>query len=189
MPAPEHPSQTDESQPANAPESLPAWQQPPAASPLGYHPHPQKAWNSPVGQQAPSWFPPQKGQQKSKAWLWALLGALGAVALALGSFMLFKTGSDPLRTLEEFPIESYLRNPEAVLGSRFRAELILDADLGAELGKGRIFSFRSQSTGRLLPILIQDNIGQSVFDKGQRYQLELEVRAGGVIYANSCRKS
>jgi hypothetical protein len=133
------------------------------------------------------WYPPQKSQ--SRAWLWALLGACGAVALAVIGFMLFQTGSDPLRTFEEFPIEAYLRNHESVLGSRFRAELILDADLGGELGKGRLFSFRSQPTGRLLPILVPDNVGQATFDKGQRYLLELEVRSGGVIYANSCRKS
>jgi hypothetical protein len=189
MPPPEHPYQTDESQTAYAPEAPPEWQQPPPASHPGYQPHAQQAWNSPVGQQSPAWYPPHQGQQKSKAWLWALLGAFGAVALAIGGYMLFKTGADPLRTLEEFPIESYLRNHEAVLGSRFRAELILDADLGGELGKGRMFSFRSQSTGRILPVLIPDSIGQSVFDKGQRYQLELEVRTGGIIYANSCKKS
>lgn len=188
MPAPEHPYQTDESQPAY-PSEPPSWQQPSSAPHPGYQPHPQQAWNSPVGQQAPAWYPPQSGQQKSKAWLWALIGALGAMALAISVFYLVKTGADPLRTLEEFPIDAYLRNPEAVLGSRFRAELILDADLGGELGKGRLFSFRSQSTGRILPILIQDSIGQAVFDKGQRYQLELEVRTGGVIFANSCHKS
>lgn len=186
MSTPKHPYSTDDSQPVPAPECSPVWQQ---AAP-GYQHHPQQAWNSPVGQQQGSaWYPPQQDQQKRKAWLWALTGAFGAVALAIGCFYLFKTGSDPLRTLEEFPIESYLRNHESVLGSRFRAELVLDADLGGELGKGRMFSFRNQSTGRILPILIPDNIGQSVFDKGQRYQLELEVRAGGVIYANSCRKS
>lgn len=138
-----------------------------------------------MGQQVPVWNP----QQKSKAWLWATLGAFGALAIAVAFFYMFKTGSDPLRTLEEFPVETYMRNHEAVLGSRFRAELILDADLGGQLGKGRLFSFRSPSTGRILPILISDSIGQATFDKGQRYQLELEVRTGGVIYANSCRKS
>lgn len=189
MAAPNHPYDTDESQPASEPEPQPAWQQPPAAPPLEYQPHSQQAWNSPVGQQSPVWYPSHHGEQKNKAWLWALLGAFGAVALAIGAFILFKTGSDPLRTLEEFPVEAYLHNHEAVLGSRFKAELILDADLGGQLGKGRLFSFRSPSTGRILPILISGSIDQSVFDKGQRYQFELEVRSGGVIYANSCRKS
>ena len=187
MPAPEHPYQTEESQPAYAPEPSPAWQQPPSAPHPGYQP--QQAWNSPVGQQANVWYPPQYSQQKSKAWLWALLGAFGAVAVAIAGLMLFKTGTDPLRTLEEFPIEAYLRNYEAVLGSRFRVELILDADLGGELGKGRLFSFRSQSTGRLLPVLVPEGLNQSIFDKGQRYLLELEVRHGGVLVAKTCNKS
>lgn len=109
--------------------------------------------------------------------------------MAVFGFFLFKTGADPLRTLEEFPIEAYLRNYESVLSTRFRADLILDADLGAELGKGRLFSFRSPSSGRILPILILENSGQSTFEKGQRYQLEVEVRSSGVICAISCHKS
>lgn len=182
MSSPEHPYPVVDHRSTNAPEAQTAPQQ-------SFQPHTQQTWNSPVGKLTPGWCPPQGTQQKNKALLWALLGALGVIALAAGGFVLFKTGADPLRTLEEFPAETYLRNHETVLGSRFRAELILDADLGGVLGKGRLFSFRSQSTGRLLPILVPDNIGEAVFDKGQRYQLELEVRTGGMIFANSCRKS
>lgn len=133
------------------------------------------------------WHPHQ--QPKSKAWIWALLGAGGAVALSVAGFFIFNTASDPLRTLQEFPVESYLRNHESVLGTHFRAELVLDADLGGEIGKGRLFAFRSLTTERLLPVLVPSDLEQSSFEKGQKYLLELQVQSGGVVVARRCRKS
>lgn len=178
-----------ESQPVFPAPQPPSWSDSPVPHPQSYSPRQQQAWCSPVGQQPPTWEQYHQRHVKTNGWLWALLGAIGAVVMAVAAYFVFRTGADPLRTLEEFPVEAYLRNYESVLGSRFRAEFILDADLGGLLGKGRLFSFRSASTGRILPILIGDDIGQSIFDKGQRYQLELEVGAGGVIFARSCRKS
>ena len=149
------------------------------------------AWQSPVAQHAQAWAQPGAAMQpkKSLAWLWAVLGAAGAVVLAAVIFFSLKVGTDPFRSLEEFPVETYLRNPESLLGSRFKAELTLEAELGGEMGRGRLFSFRSPPTGRILPVLIPEHIQQGTFDRGQRYLLEMEVRQGGVIQANGCKKS
>ena len=159
---------------------------------------PQALADAAAGWQSPVQSPAQAAWQqhgmpmqpkRSLVWLWVLLGAVGAVALALVVFFSLKVGTDPYRSLEEFPVENYLRNHESLLGSRFKAELTLEAELGGEMGRGRLFSFRSPSTGRILPVLIPEHIQQGTFDRGQRYLLELEVRQGGTIQANGCRKS
>lgn len=149
------------------------------------------AWQSPGNSHAQAWQQLGMAMQpkKSLAWLWALIGAVSAVVIAAAIFLSMKVGTDPFRSLEEFPVETYLRNHESLLGSRFKAELTLEAELGGEMGRGRLFSFRSPSTGRIVPVLIPEHIQQGTFDRGQRYLLELEVRQGGTIQANGCRKS
>lgn len=60
---------------------------------------------------------------------------------------------DPYRTLDVFPTEKYLSDYQGVVGSRFRANLIVDAELGGSFEKGRILTFREETSSKSLAVL------------------------------------
>lgn len=97
---------------------------------------------------------------------------------------------DPYRTLEAFPVAKYLENYRSMAGSRFKAQLRVEADLGWKEGIGRLMLFSSAEEPRPIAVMVPEAIGKSIyFTKGQTYQTELEVKEGGLIYANACRKN
>lgn len=134
-------------------------------------------------------LPANAGGGANKAVLWAVIGAVGAVVLLAVGFLAFRALQDPFRTLEMFPTEKYLSNYESVLGSRFRANLTVDAELGGTYGQGRLLSFRDESTQRSLAIMVPPELSQIGFTKGQSYSAELEVKQGGLIHAHAFQKN
>src|SRR4051812_6451809 len=83
-----------------------------------------------------------KGAAKARApWLWLILGIFAAgLAFAAITFVLGKV-NDPLRTLEPFPASRYFENYKSLAGSRFRATVRVEADLGWKEGTGRLMLF------------------------------------------------
>ncbi len=120
--------------------------------------------------------------------LWALIGAVVLAALGGVGYLMVTKLEDPFRTLETFPTERYLGNYEAVLGGRFKGDFVVEAELGASFGEGRLFSFRDMETQRIAPVLVPPELNQINFVRGQNYLVEIEVGKGGVLYARNCRK-
>ncbi len=105
---------------------------------------------------------------------------------------MFITGylRDPYRTLEPFPVAKYFDGHRAVAGARFRGDLRVEADLGWKQGMGRLMLFAAEGETRPLAVMIPESVGKDLyFTKGQTFLAELEVREGGLIYANSIRKN
>lgn len=121
--------------------------------------------------------------------IWILAGAIATIVGLLAGYFVAKHLRDPLRTLEQFPVAKYLDNHRAVAGSRFRGELSVEADLGWKEGVGRLMVFSTRGEPRPLVVMIPAHLAQIYFTKGQTYLAELEVKDGGLIYANSCRKN
>ena len=110
-------------------------------------------------------------------------GLIGGVAVA-------RYLNDPYRTLEEFPVAQYLDNYRSLAGSKFKAELKVEADLGWKEGMGRLMLFSVKSDNRPLAVLVPAGVAKDIyFTKGQMYMAGLEVKEGGLIHANSCRKN
>jgi len=120
---------------------------------------------------------------------WIAVGILLALVLVIGVFFLFRYLNDPLRTLEPFPVTKYLESYKALAGSKFRANLRVENDLGWKDGVGRLMVFTLREDPRPIVVMIPPNLAQIYFTKGQSYEGELEVKEGGLIYANSCRKN
>lgn len=97
--------------------------------------------------------------------------------------------NDPLRTLEVFPVTKYLEGYQALAGSKFRAELRVENDLGWKEGVGRLMAFSIRDSSHPVAVMIPSALAQTYFTKGQNYVGELEVKEGGLIYANSLRKN
>jgi hypothetical protein len=130
------------------------------------------------------------GEQKSKrkSVLWISL-AIAVVVLIVGSVATVKYLGDPYRTLEAFPVAKYFEGYRGLMGSRFKSDLRVEADLGYKDGVGRLMVFSTPADSRAIVVLMPPKLASIYFTKGQSYVAELEVREGGLIYANSCRKN
>lgn len=128
-------------------------------------------------------------RKKSRAALWLSLGVVLLLVLSVAGFFLFRYVSDPYRTLEPFPVAKYLDGYKALAGSKFRADLKVENDLGWKEGTGRLMVFSVADDSRPVVVMIPPTLAQIYFTKGQTYVGELEVKEGGLIYANSIRKN
>jgi len=121
--------------------------------------------------------------------IWVVLGIGLLIVAAISGFFLVRFLNDPLRTLEPFPVAKYLEGYKSLAGSKFRGNLRVENDLGYKEGSGRLMVFTVDNDTRLVPVMIPPSLAQIYFTKGQNYQAELEVKEGGLVYANSCRKN
>jgi hypothetical protein len=128
-------------------------------------------------------------RRKSSLALWVSLGAVLCVLLAIGGFFFTRYLNDPLRTLEPFPVGKYLESYKALAGSKFRGNLRVENDLGWKEGAGRLMVFSLHDDPHPIVVMIPPSLAQIYFTKGQTYEGELEVKEGGLIYANSIRKN
>lgn len=112
--------------------------------------------------------------------------AIGVV----GGIFLTRYLNDPYRTLESFPVAKFLENYQSLAGSRFKAELRVEADLIWKENTGRLMLFSTSDDSRPIAVMVPAVVAKDIyFTKGQTYMAELEVKEGGLIYANSCRKN
>lgn len=131
---------------------------------------------------------PELRSQRSGVWI-VIIVALFA-ACVLGAAWITQVWNDPYRTLEPFPVAQYLDSHQSLLGARFQGKLRVEADLGWKDSIGKLMLFSSPSDSRPLAVLIPAAVAQDIyFTKGQVYQVELEVKEGGLIYANSLKKN
>ena len=128
-------------------------------------------------------------RRKSRAALWVSLGIVICLVLGIGGFFLNRYLNDPLRTLESFPAGKYMESYKALAGSKFRGNLRVENDLGWKEGAGRLMVFSLRDDPHPIVVMIPPSLAQIYFTKGQTYEGELEVKEGGLIYANSIRKN
>ena len=107
-----------------------------------------------------------------------------------GGWVAIHNLNDPLRTLEIFPVAKYLDSYKGLAGSHFKGTFSVEADLGWKDGVGRLMLFSSPDDSRPVAVLIPAGVANgNFFQKGQSYQMALEVKEGGLIYASACRKN
>lgn len=98
--------------------------------------------------------------------------------------------NDPYRTLETLPVSKYFDGYQALAGSKYKADLRVEADLGWKEGAGRLMLFSTTEDSRPIAVLIPAAVANGIyFTKGQTYTAEVEVKEGGLIYANSFQKN
>jgi hypothetical protein len=127
--------------------------------------------------------------KRSRLPLWIALAIVVIGVIGAGGFFLLRHLNDPLRTLEPFPVTKYMDGYKALAGSKFRADLRVENDLGWKEGIGRVMVFTTRDDPHPIVVMLPQHLAQTYFTKGQQYQAELEVKEGGLIYANSCRKN
>jgi hypothetical protein len=114
------------------------------------------------------------------------LVVIGAVAAVFAMRYI----NDPYRTLENFPVSKYLDGYQALAGSKYKANFRVEADLGWKEGAGRLMLFSTSDDSRPIAVLVPAAVANGIyFTKGQTYTAEVEVKEGGLIYANSFQKN
>ena len=133
---------------------------------------------------------PTKKSNTGKIILWIVLGVVLVGAGAFGGVFLTRYLNDPIRTMESFPVAKYLDSYRGLAGSKFKGQLRVEADLGWKEGSGRLMLFTCPDDNRPIAVMIPSVVANGIyFTKGQTYLSELEVKEGGLIYANSCKKN
>lgn len=132
--------------------------------------------------------PSFREKSKNSVGVWVVLGLIAVLIAGVGGFFLIRHLNDPLRTLEPFPVSKYLENHKTLAGSKFRGNLRVENDLGWKENVGRLMVFSFREDSRSIVIMIPPSLARIYFTKGQTYAGELEVKEGGLIYANSVRK-
>lgn len=128
-------------------------------------------------------------RRSSRIILWITLGVALTIAGGVGGTYVTRFLSDPLRTMEAFPVSKYFDNYHSLAGAKFKGELRVEADLGWKEGVGRLMLFSTSGDNRSIAVFIPGLQANIYFVKGQTYLAELEVKEGGLIYANSCKKN
>lgn len=133
---------------------------------------------------------PSKKSNTGKIVIWCLLGALLIAGGAFSGILLTRYVNDPLRTLEPFPVAKYLDSYKGLAGSKFKGQLRVEADLGWKDGVGRLMLFTCPEDNRPVAVMIPAAVANGIyFTKGQTYLAQLEVKEGGLIYADTCNKN
>lgn len=122
--------------------------------------------------------------------MWLVSGLLIVTIVGILGYFTFKYLEDPYRTLEQFPMDKYLSDYRSLAGAKFKADLKVSADLGykPETGRLMVFTVENDSGNRPLVVLIPQNLSGIYFTKGQNYLISMEVREGGLVYADTCEK-
>jgi len=115
---------------------------------------------------------------------------LFCAAAAVAAFFIMHYAKDPYCTLETFPVGKYFDTYQGLAGSKFKAEFRVEADLGWKDSAGRLMLLSAENDPRPIAVFIPQSISSGIyFTKGQTYAAAIEVKEGGLIYADSCQKN
>jgi hypothetical protein len=121
------------------------------------------------------------------AWVlvvFVVLGVLGTAGYFIQQYL-----NDPYRTLEPFPVDKYMADYHSLVGSKFKGDVKVTAELPSNPDVGRLMVFTFDSDSRPIPVLVPAKFANVYFNKGQNFRASLEVEDGGVIYADSFEKN
>lgn len=115
------------------------------------------------------------------------LAPLVALTSLVGALVFSGCGKSEFAGLEALPVEAYLKRPENFLGNTYMLTAQIDAQIKWEEGIGRILAVATQDSSSRVPVFVPEQAGQSLH-VGQRYEMRVTIRNGGLIYVEDLRK-
>lgn len=122
----------------------------------------------------------------SRGALWAaylFTGWVGLAGLAGLTGCSGGAGSD----LEVLPIQNYLEKPGDFLGNRYVLRAQINEQLKWEKGLGRVLAVVAEGHDARLPVFVPETVGGNLH-VGQRYEFQVIIEQGGLIYVDALRK-
>ncbi len=118
----------------------------------------------------------------------ALPIVIGVVVLIMAIGLYVGLKSNGASDLEPFPAKNYLESPGDFLGNSYALNAQIDSQLRWEKGVGRVLAVKVTGDSKTrIPVFVPDSIGANVH-KGQRYEMEVLIEEGGLIYVEALRK-
>ncbi len=120
-----------------------------------------------------------------------ILGLLMLLVIAAGGFYLFSGTDSSYRTLPNLEVEAYLENANSLRGNTYRLEGTINHSLAWSSTIGRLFSVQVGvgRNARLVPVLIPADLNDVNVQRGQAFQLKIEVVENGLLRVLEMEKS
>ncbi|HEY1583111.1 MAG TPA: hypothetical protein VGF73_08435 [Chthoniobacterales bacterium] len=119
-------------------------------------------------------------------WLGAVL--LLVIAGIVGGWVLYKTLSDPYRTLTALDVPVYLESADSLRGNVYKLNGTVADQLAWAPEKGRLYSVEVSDRAEILALLIPAEFNQMNIQKGQHYFFKIEVGEKGILRVRDIRK-
>lgn len=133
-------------------------------------------------------MPRRASRTLSPAWFLAAI-ALLVVVVAAGKFVLGRL-DDPYRTVPDLDVPAYLENSDALRGNVYKVECRIDSALAWSPLRGRLVSVEVvDGSSAILPLLVPSDLSEVNVQKGQVFEVQIEVVEHGVLVARDMRKS
>jgi len=107
--------------------------------------------------------------------------------LAILCLFLSACGKGNFANLEPLPVDSYLSKPGDFLGNTYLLTAQIDSQIEWKAGVGRILAVKVDTSSSRIPVFVPDLNGQNLH-VGQRYELRVSIKKGGLIYVEDLRK-
>ncbi|WPJ97976.1 hypothetical protein SH580_09665 [Coraliomargarita algicola] len=89
--------------------------------------------------------------------------------------------------VEALPIRNYLEKPGDFLGNRYVLRAQINEQLKWEKGLGRVLAVLAEGSEARLPIFVPEAVGENLH-VGQRYEFQVIIEQGGLIYVEALQK-
>ncbi len=102
--------------------------------------------------------------------------------------MLYKTISDPFRTLTPLDVSAYLENANSLRGNVYKITGTVETQLAWSPQAGRLFSVEVNERNDILALLLPAKFNSMNIQMGQRYFFKIAVGDKGVLQVQEIRK-
>ena len=85
------------------------------------------------------------------------------------------------------PIENYVKKPGDFLGNSYVLRAQIDEQIKWEKGLGRVLAVVIEGSDIRLPISVPEGVTDNLH-VGQRYEMQITIEKGGLIYVEALRK-
>jgi hypothetical protein len=118
-----------------------------------------------------------------------IIGAVALLAVAtLGGWALYRSVSDPYRTITPLDVSVYLENANSLRGNVYKVTASVNTQLAWAPREGRLYSVEVEGRSDILPLMIPASFNSINVQKGQRYFFKIEVGEKGILRVEDIRK-
>jgi hypothetical protein len=123
--------------------------------------------------------------------VWIVVTIALIAAAVVGGRFLFQGVSDPYRTIPALEVRMYLENSNSLRGNVYKLTATVANALAWSPLEGRLFSVEVAGPGGtdVLPVLVPIQFNHLNIQKGQQFQMQIEVVEKGILKARDLRKA
>lgn len=109
------------------------------------------------------------------------------IIVSLSCILFAACGKGQFSSLEELPVDDYLKRPGNLLGNTYVISAQIESQIEWEEGVGRILAVDTKGAASRVPVFVPDSVEGNLY-VGQRYEMRVSIRKGGLIYVEDLRK-